>query len=351
MNSKKVYILGVLLLLIVGILVVQEKLRTQKPAEHQTRFMPDVSDKSISAITIKEGDARISLKKKGDVWVVAKPQENASSAAASLSPIVGDSSKATSTASAGYPVDSASIVAAVEKLVTLEKSTLISENPEKQTIFEVDTVKGIVVEVFGSGEKFIGTVIIGKSGPDYNSHYIRKLGSNSVYMVPGGVRYAFFTDLSRWRNKSMVKFDKATAQGLTLAKKDGTLITLAHGDSSNTWEILQPIKNPAKADVVENVIEKLSNLIATDFQDEILDDATMGFDAPELAVTVSFKNGSSRNIVFGKKNTDNKYWVKIEGNDQLYLINDYSVNEVNKNLDELKGEPPVAASAPEAVKK
>lgn len=357
MSNKKIYVLGILLIIIVGILLLQSKLGSKKPGEDETRILPGITDKSVSAITIKEGAAVIALRKKGDVWVVSKPDAAASAevaAPASLSPILNDSAAtpvANSAAVKEYPVDSASITTAIEKLVTLEKTTLISEKPEKQAIFEVDTAKGITVDVSGPGGKAIGSVIIGKSGSDYNSNYIRKLGSNSVYLANGGIRYSFFSDLARWRNKTIVKFDKATAQGLTLAKNDGSLITIAHADSGNPWEILQPIKNPAKTEEVESILDKLANLTATDFQDDVISDADMGFDKPELGVTVSFKNGSSRNIIFGKKSADNKFWVKVEGNEQIFMIGEYTVNQINKKLDDLKGEPLLKPLPAESLKK
>jgi len=355
MNNNKLILLATILIVAVAVLVLKNKLSSRAPAESELKLFPTVTEKNISAITIREGTARISLRKQGEVWVVSKPEagskEPAAAPAAPLSPLMDDSGTTAASQGTEYPVDSAAITSALEKIVSLEKTTLISEKPEKQTIFEVDTTKGIQVELFGAASKSVGTVIIGKTGPDYNSNYVRKIGSDSVFMAQGGIRYAFFTDLNRWRDKSIVKFDKATAQGLTLARNDGSMITIAHADSGNPWEILAPIKNPAKTDVVESILDKLSNLLATDFQDEPLPDSAMGFDKPEIGVTVSFKNGSSRNIIFGKKNKDNKYWVKVEGKEQIFLVSEYVFNQVNKKLDDLKGEPLVKPVLSDSTKK
>jgi hypothetical protein len=354
MNVKKIYILATILIVIVAILVVQNKLSSKKPTEQETKFFPSVTEQSIGSILIREGTNSIQLKRTGDVWVVSKPSDDKSGTSATVarSPLLSDTSVSMIPSSAtGYPVDSASISSAIEKLTSLKKSALISENPEKQSIFEVDTLKGIIVDMADNSGKSLGTFIVGKSGPDYNSNYVRQKGSNLVYMASGGIRYSFFTDLTRWRNKSIVKFDKSTAQGITLAKNDGSMITIAHADSGNPWEIITPIKNPAKTEEVNGILEKLSQLTATDFQDIPLADTAMGFNKPELGVTVSFKNGSSRNVIFGKKNSDNKYWVKTDGKEQLYLIGEYTVNQINKKLDELKGEPLVKPIAPDSIKK
>ncbi len=356
MKGNKVFYLTAILVVIVAALIIGNKLGNKTPTEKELKFFPALTEQAIGSISIREGTTTIKIRRKGDVWVVSKPSATATekTAAPEQPPLsaVNDSGKADLFGAAPeYPVDSASIASALEKIVALKKNALISENPEKQGIFEVDTLKGILVDLTDNSGKAIGSIIIGKSGADYNSNYIRVMGSNSVYMASGGVRYAYFTDLNRWRNKSILKFDKATAKGLTLANRDSGTITLAQADSGNPWVILEPIKNPAKTEEVEGILEKLASLNATDFQDAALPDTAMGFDKPELGVTISFKNGSSRNVIFGKKNSDNKYWVKTDGKEQIFLISDYTVNQINKKLNDLKGEPLVKPVSPDSLKK
>lgn len=360
--SKKVLYPVVILVILVGILIVNENLSKKTPSKEELLFFPDLKEQSISSILIEKKDGNIKLRKKGDVWVVSQPSsvtgENESDDAVA-SPLgtdetKGDSAEGAKSSTGGmreYPVDSASINAALEKVTSMKKNILVSENSEKQSVFEVDTAKGIMVTLSDNSGKKIGSFIIGKSGADYSSNYIRLMGSNSVYMVSGGVRSAMFTDLNRWRDKNIVKFEKSTAKGITLAKEDGSLITLAKADSGNPWEILEPIKNPAKTDVVNGILDKLSQFNASDFQDDVLADTAMGFDKPMLGVTVSFDNGSSRNLVFGKKNKDNKYWVKTDAKDQIYLVTEYYFNQVNKKLEDLKGEPAVKPVSTDSTKK
>ncbi|MBN1578671.1 MAG: DUF4340 domain-containing protein [Chitinispirillaceae bacterium] len=357
MIGKKIVYPLAILVVIVALLVIGNRLGRKAPSEKEVKFFPSLTEQSIGAITIREGTNVVKVRRKGDVWVVSKPTAADEKPAVVKPPLVSDSVQADSAegeqkeASTEYPVDSASIASALEKITTIRKDALISENPEKQAVFEVDSSKGLLVELADNSGKALGSIIIGKSGADWNSNYVRFKGSNSVYMSRGGVRYSFFTDLNRWRNKSILKFDKATAKGLTLAKKDSGMITLAHADTGAPWEILEPIKNPAKTDEVEGIIEKLALLNATDFQDDVLPDTAMGFDKPELVVTISFKNGSSRNVMFGKKNSDGKYWVKTDGKDQIFLIADHTVNQINKKFDDLKGEPPVKPINPDSLKK
>ncbi|MCX7727652.1 MAG: DUF4340 domain-containing protein, partial [Chitinispirillaceae bacterium] len=125
----------------------------------------------------------------------------------------------------------------------------------------------------------------------------------------------------------------------TTVKSGTTTITIARSDTGNPWKIIEPTPSPGKTEEIENILDKLSSLYALDFQDEPLADSAMGFDKPELGVTVSFKNGSSRNVIFGKKNSDGRYWLKTDAKEQIFLVGEYVFNQVNKKYDDLKGEP------------
>ena len=344
MNGKKLTYLAAILIIAIAVLYLGDKLGKKAPSDSELQFIPGINKDVIGSVLLTEGTKKIKIRKQGEVWMVSQPASSMQDEKSTDNTALLGSDSASATDSNGsaakeYPTDSAAITSILEKVTALKKNVKVSENPEKQKIFEVDSAKGIIVELADNSGKALGSFVIGKSGADYNSHYVRSMGSNSVYLAAGGIRNACFTDLKRWRNKEIVRFDKATAKGVTLVKKDGSMITLAHSDSGNPWMIIEPAKNPAKTEAVDEILSKLSMLNATEFQDEVLADTAMGFDKPELGVTVSFNNGSSRNVIFGKKSSDNKYWVKTDDKDQIYLISEYYFNQINKKLDDLKGEP------------
>lgn len=321
------------LLIAIAALVIGTKLQHKVPSESSLKFFPASSGKDLGSILIQEGSSIITLRRKGDVWVVAQPAAGSTQQRGALLPGA-DTSEQTAQ-SHEYPVDSAAIATVIEKIESAQKDALVSENPDKQAIFEVDTLKGIKVTLADMSGKKIGTLLIGKNGTDYSCNYVRELGSNSVYMVRGSIRYAVFTDLNRWREKSILKFDKSTAKGITLAKPEGLSITLA-ADTGSTWNIIEPIKSQANADVVDGILNTLSLLNASDFEDSAHTDEAMGFTRPACAVTISFKNGSSRNLIFGEKKDDTKYWVKVDGKEQVFLVLQSDLENINKSLDDLK---------------
>jgi len=237
--------------------------------------------------------------------------------------------------SADISTDSANVVIALEKLASMKKGDKASANAEKQAIFEVDTVKGTSIEVFNTTGKSLGTFIIGKSTPDNNGNFFRMIGSNDVYTVGGNIGDAFFTDITRWRNKLLLNFDKSLVTSLTLVKKDGKTISMTKADSGNVWNIVAPEKAPAKFDQVDGILEALSRYSTSNFQDTAIADTVSGFNKPELAVTIGLKAGSKK-IIFGAKRADNKIYALVDGKEQIYLVNDFEVASFNKDIKDLK---------------
>jgi len=227
-GKKLLYTVSILILAILAI-VVSEKLNKKAPTETSLKFFPTCTEKNISEITIKDSKDSVKVRRKGDVWVVSR----FATGSVAQSPLNTGSEQTTDANLVEFPADSASVATVLEKIVNMKKGELISENPAKQSIFEVDSSKGILVDVLDESGKSKGSFRIGKNGADWSSSYVRMVGSNAVYMVGGRVRYSFFTDLKRWRDKSIIKFDRSAAKRITLIKKGGSSLTVAKADTGS----------------------------------------------------------------------------------------------------------------------
>ncbi|NLW31158.1 MAG: DUF4340 domain-containing protein [Fibrobacter sp.] len=340
MNGKKLlYIVCALIISILAI-VIGNKLSNKAPSESEKRFFPELTENTISSVQIVDNNDSIRLKRKGDIWFVMQGKDVKSSDE-TLEPVI---SKESSDSVAGsdigssikeYPADSASVRTLLEKIVNMKKDELISTNPEKQTIFEVDSSSGILVEVQDNSRKSHGQFRIGKSGPNWNSNYVRLIGSNSVYMVSGSIKHSFFTDLKRWRDKSIIKFEKSGAKGISIAKKDAAPVILEKSDT--IWNMAAPEQHPAKKEKVEEIINSLFNLKATDFENDTISDTDAGFNNPEYVVVVSLNSGSKK-VIVGNKTDSNKYRVKTEDKKTVFLVNESVINKFDVDLQDLKAE-------------
>lgn len=335
MNTKKLLIWVSALIVVIAIIIVNETLSNRKPSEKTLKFFPTATEKSIGAVFFMDAQDTIKLRKKGDIWVV-EPAVYSGEKGNSKG-ILADNKDNSS--SKEFTADSASIASMLEKLVSMKKGDIISENKEKQAIYEVDSSKGLFTEVFDLTGKSLGAFWIGKNTPDYNGNYVRPVFSNTVYSVSGSVKYSFFTDEKRWRNKTIVRFDKAQAKKITLNKK-GTLISLSKAaDTGSVWNLSEPVQLPAKSDQVDELLNTLSNFNAADFEDSVYVDSAMGFNDPEMVVTVTV-GSTQKTVTIGKvKSNANKYWVRADGKNVTFLVYDYEIQKLDKNVDGLKADP------------
>jgi hypothetical protein len=324
MNSKKLVPIAAIAIIVILIMIVSENLSKKRPAESTLKFF----NEKIGSFIVKNASGTVTLHKNGDLWVVSRGAKNTTAVS---SPVGAQPDGG----SADLPTDSANVVIALEKLAGMKKGDKVSANAEKQAIFQVDTVKGTSIEVFNTTGNSLGMFVIGKTTPDNNGNFVRMIGSNDVYAVGGNIGDAFFTDMTRWRNKLILNFDKSLVTSLILVKKDGKTISMTKADSGNVWNIVAPEKAPAKFDQVDGILEALSRYSTSNFQDTAIADTVSGFNKPELSITIGFKAGSKK-ITFGAKRADNKIYAIVDGREQIYLVNDFEVASFNKEIKDLK---------------
>lgn len=184
-NNKKLILALCAILIAAAILIVSEKMASIRPPEHRARFFPTLEERHIAAITVNDGGGSlIRLNKQDDgVWTVDDGN------------------------TAFYPADSGLVQIALEKIVTLKKGGPVSVNPDMQKAFDVSDTGKSYVKVYAGKAETVGVLLVGKSGPDWNSNYARLAGRDTVYLIPGGFRQSLFFGIDRWKKKEAVAPD------------------------------------------------------------------------------------------------------------------------------------------------
>jgi hypothetical protein len=355
MNMKRLPVLAVILVVIIGIIIVANQLSNKQPSEQSLAFFPQFSADQCSAITIADAHDTATLIRHGAAWMVTKGKqgENAIS-----SPLMTKDTLSKPVPSSEYPVDSALIQTALDKLKSMKKDDLISQNPAKQADLEVDTAKGMRVDLMNEKGASFATFYLGKNGSDWSTSFVRMKGSNDVYLVGGSVKYGFFTDKGRWKDKAIMKFDRTFARAITIAKKDTTIELALTAPSPKdsaakpAWRIISPVKDTAKSSEVDKILNTMSNLSAMEFEDAALSDDSLGFAKPYCSVSVSMENGDRKVVIIGKKKgTDERRWVRTPDKNATFLIPKYNVESLDRSINSLKGieeKKPAAKPAPAA---
>ncbi|MFP4416077.1 MAG: DUF4340 domain-containing protein [Chitinivibrionales bacterium] len=343
MTGKKLLLLVVALAVVVGIIIVSENMGKK---EETAAFFPQLSAENISAIEISDNGESVELRRRDGSWVVSKSNGAKRNVAPALSADV-ESAPADTLPSEGtgqksdgsYPADSAAIQTALEKIATMEKDELISQNPDKQEVFEVDSAKGVLVTVWNSSGNKAGSFRVGKSGPDWSSNYVRMIGSDDVYTVRGRIKSALFSKEDRWRDKTIMDFMPEQASKLTLNKKEGEDIALEQKlDSASTpvWALTAPEQTNADQQQVSSLLSSIATLKAADWADGSLSDSAMGFVEPTLKVTVGMANETSHTLTVGEEK-DGKMYVRSDDKPgTVFLVTKSNIDGLNKKLADLK---------------
>jgi hypothetical protein len=331
--TKNLTILTLALLAVVGIIFGVNFLTSRGPSVESLLFFPKQSSKTIGRIDISENGMTVSLLQGNQGWSVGQPASSPTD-----KPLDQNSSNTAGTVH--YPADSAALATAVEKIVSMKRSELISRNPAKQAELEVDSAKGRFVSVYDGANKLLGAFIIGKSGPDWSSNYVRVLGSEDVYLVGGSIKYAFFTEQIRWLDKRVSGFSAPDVQKISFSKKSGDALRLSKSTDSasgDVWKLTEPQDTVASTATVSAIVGALATLQATDYTQEKADSVT-GFDAPELTIEVELLNGKKATVTIGKAQAEsNSYYVRSSFRPAYtYLVSDSEINKFDVTAAKVK---------------
>jgi hypothetical protein len=308
MKMKNLFISAIVLTALIVIIAIVSGFQHKKSSEKPGSFFPEFSVSSCSAILMIEKSDIARVVRKGPSWFVAGRID--------------------------YPADSAAIVKALGKLKTMTKDELLSRNPEKQADLQVDGANGLYVEAWDEKGASLGAVYIGKCGANNDSYFVRRKGSNDVYLVfDNDIRFSFFANAKRWKDKSIVKFDLSDVKTLSIARRGSAVVKIVkvNGSTKDTaareeWDIIGPVKAKAKKDKVDDLLGKMLHLTAADFEgDATLSAEKMGFTKPELSLSVALGDGRTESLIVGGKKVAMN-WIKNPGiGKTVFTVYEYDV--------------------------
>ena len=88
-----------------------------------------------------------------------------------------------------------------DKVLKVNRGTIISENPEKYGKYSMDDSTGTHLAVINSEGKTVGYYVFGRSKSDYSRSYIRIGDDPKVYLVDQNVSYMLATRETYWGEK------------------------------------------------------------------------------------------------------------------------------------------------------
>ncbi|HUL45117.1 MAG TPA: DUF4340 domain-containing protein [Bacteroidota bacterium] len=236
-----------------------------------------------------------------------------------------------------YPADPVEVNRLISGFVRFKSGSLISSNPEKQQIFEVDSSSGTRLTMTDRTGKS-ASLIVGKMGPSYSEIYFRVPSSKDVYLGEGLESWTVTRDVKDWRDKNILLLpaDSIRAVTYTAGAKE-----YAFTKDTSGWHLGgQKIESAGIAASV--------NSIAALRADDFLDSATT---IPSHPVTVTVKAPLPVSVSIAPMPPDtSKYYVQVSSSPQIFLVSKWTGQQLLKPI-EKQVPPPTqkAAAHPPAV--
>ena len=171
--TKNVQIALIVLVILVGIYFLNKSSQTKFESMSEAIFNDEPED--IFKFLIQQGQEAIELSRVDTLWRISGNDT--------------------------LEVKSRSMDNLFDKVLKVNRGTIISENPKKYGKYSVDDSTGTHLAVINSKGETVGYYVFGRSKSDYSRSYIRLGDDPNVYLADQNVTYMLSTRATYWGEK------------------------------------------------------------------------------------------------------------------------------------------------------
>jgi hypothetical protein len=291
MKRSTIVLAGVLLVLVIATVLVLRGPGEQSATASTGEMLAQYDSAQVDRLVIVSRGSAITLEREPHGWMITSPVR--------------------------HRADRASVDTAIARGRRIELKGMVSANPAKQRVYQVDST-GTSVRVYAQGvEK--AAFWIGKAGLQFTEAYVRREGSNEVYEAEGPLSWIFAKSLSEWRDRGIFRAERSSIKEVAYGYRD-TTFTLKLRDS--VWVV-----DGARASgpVVEGVLSSLANYLANEFVDSTVVPAGPPSAIVELLGT---------QIRFYRGKGSPKYLVQTSRDPQWFSVEGWRADEILKRKKE-----------------
>ena len=315
MKTKQLFILGAIFVVLAIVILLFEnpfgQSEYEKKVETAMPLFPDFNEEQIVKIEITATGETTTLSKQNGSWVVASMDN--------------------------YPADSEGVAELLSKVTEFKNTQRVSNNPEKQAEFEVDST-GVEAKLMDANDKVLVHLFVGKTTPGFLSSYVRPANSNDVYVAQGYLQSVFNKGTRTWKDRTIFSFNKGIVTQLNIISSEETVELRL--DAEGTWQMLKPVVAVAKTTEVDTLLTTFSGLDTDDFAEATDELAEYGLDTPQSTISALLNDGTTATLHVGKEE-EGKLYVKRDDKDTVFRLFKSNVDNLIKKSDALKaGEPP-----------
>ncbi|MBK7857380.1 MAG: DUF4340 domain-containing protein [Archangiaceae bacterium] len=239
----------------------------------------------------------------------------------------------------GFAADEAQVKGLTEALKDFHAQDFVTEKTEKHAELEVDDAKGTKVVVStAAGPKW--SLVFGKAAKGGGS-YVREAKSSAVFSTNSPVAFHVKKNATAWRKKTITTAPAADVARVTVTQPSGAF-TLVNKDA--TWA-LEPAPPPGfrfDPGAAQRYVQAATSLQAQDFTDALGEQVA--------SIALGLKDGKTVTLKLGAKKADNTVPLSVEGDPQVYLLPQWSAEQLLKTQEDLR-DTTLLAFEPDQVEK
>lgn len=283
---------AVLILLLLVALGVAAWFVLQRPGESsigvgEGSALADLDSAAVDRIIIRSAQGSVVMEKQSGAWMLTEPLHAAA--------------------------DPAAVGAAVGKSTAPLLGSVVSTNPAKQEVFQVDTA-GTLVRLFVQGAEK-AAFRVGKAGAQWTDTYVRREGSDDVYLAQDQLTSVYTRAVRDWRDKSVFTARPEAVRTVRFLYGD-TTFALTRSDSA--W-LLDGTTIPSTA--VHPFLTSITSLQTDDFVDSAVT-------VPPPLVGVLVVDGTE--LRFHRDAGAPSYLVRTSASPQWYTIQQWRAEQALK---------------------
>lgn len=308
-NKRSLIFLGIALLIAAIVLVVEPPENFRINDSHEKQFIKDFDSANIMRIEVEQFLDGAELKRDGNKWLVTSYLTSAKKE------LLGKEEKPLPTTQ-WHITDHARVESALGFFGGLQEGVLVSNNPQKQSLYQLDAA-GVAVRGFDTNEREIFDIVVGKAGPDFSSTYIRRADDANVYLINRPIVGVFSPNATDWRERKIWAIDPSEIEKVAVTSKKESW-EMKKGDDGS-WKVVLPSEAQLDAAKAFDIVTKLSGARAVDFADDI-DPKITGLDSPEITLTLAYSKDKSTSLSLGQIDKQGRTYARLSGVEGIYLL-------------------------------
>lgn len=317
MKTKQLLILGVIFVVLAVVVLLFENPFEQsayeKKIETAVPLFPSLDKEQVAKIEIiATGETTTLSKQDGGNWVVASMED--------------------------YPADGEGVTELLTKVTEFKNTQRVSNNPEKQSEFEVDST-GVEAKLMDANDTVLAHLFVGKTTPGFLSSYVRPADSNDVYVAQGYLQSVFDKGTRTWKDRTIFSFNKGIVTQLNIVSPEETVELRL--DAEGAWKMIKPVAAAVKTTEVDTLLTTFSELDTDDFAEAKGTLAEYGLDTPQSTISVVLNDGTTATLHIGNEE-EGKLYVKRDDKDTVFRLFKSNVDRLIKKSETLKAEEPPA---------